>query len=64
VKVIDASRIVAVSVFESLKENDLLNHAHTIQNKFYVSDFTPSFENSTQIFFKDKVSLVHYPLWE
>jgi len=64
VEVIDSSTIVAKSVLKSLTENHLLNKPHQVEMKFYVSDFTPSFENSTQIFFKDKVSLEYYPLWE
>jgi glutamate racemase len=64
VEIIDSSRIVALFVYESLKNANLLNVPHKTGNRFYVSDFTPSFENATQIFFKDKVSLEHYPLWE
>jgi len=64
VEVIDSSRIVALYVQKSLEYAGLLNKLHKTENKFYVSDFTPSFENATQIFFKDKVNLEHYPLWD
>lgn len=64
VEVIDSSGIVANSVFDKLTELELLNFPHEVKNKFYVSDYTPSFENSTQIFFKDKVNLEYYPLWD
>jgi len=64
VEVIDSSRIVALYVQKSLEYAGLLNKLHKTENKFYVSDFTPSFENDTQIFFKDKVNLEHYPLWD
>ena len=64
VEVIDSSVIVAQSVKRSLQEHGLLNHGETTRHRFYVSDFTPAFESATQIFFKDKVSLEHYPLWE
>jgi glutamate racemase len=64
VTVIDSSVIVASYVQKALENASLLNSTHDATKKFYVSDFTPAFENSTQIFFKDKVSLVHYPLWD
>ena len=64
VEVIDSSGIVANSVLDKLTELELLNFPHEVKNKFYVSDYTPSFENSTQIFFKDKVNLEYYPLWD
>jgi glutamate racemase len=64
VKVIDSSVIVASYVEESLRKAALLNRKHEVSKHFFVSDFTPAFENSTMIFFKDKVSLEHYPLWD
>jgi glutamate racemase len=64
VTVIDSSVIVATFVQEALESAGLLNSPHDVTKKFFVSDFTPAFENSTQIFFKDKVSLEHYPLWD
>lgn len=64
VEVIDSSTIVAEAVKSDLERRGLVNAQHSVEKHFYVSDFTPAFENSTQIFFKDKVSLEHYPLWE
>ena len=64
VKVIDSSTIVARTVQQDLLRLKLLNEPHRVEKRFFVSDFTPSFENSTQIFFADRVSLEHYPLWD
>jgi glutamate racemase len=64
VEVIDASKLVATYVQAEIEKQNLLNLPHPAQKTFYVSDYTVSFENSTQIFFKDKVHLRHYPLWE
>jgi glutamate racemase len=64
VDVIDSSVIVASAVRKALTEQGLLNKAHAVNRRFYVSDFTEAFENSTLLFFKDRVSLEHYPLWE
>lgn len=64
VEVIDASRIVAASVRSYLEENNLLNTGSDPFRKFFVSDFTPSFEASTRIFFGEKLNLELYRLWE
>src|SRR5688572_3264595 len=64
VDVLDASEIVANSVKKFLKENHLASDKLAGDHKFYVSDFTQSFEESTRIFFERPVHLEHYPLWE
>jgi glutamate racemase len=64
VDVLDASRIVAERVKEFLEENQLNNLKGRGESKFYVSDYTKSFEESTRIFFRKEVHLEHYPLWE
>lgn len=64
VDVLDTSQLVAQHVKAFLEENDLASEALTSDHAFYVSDFTRSFEESTRIFFKRKVHLEHYPLWE
>ncbi|WP_114778638.1 glutamate racemase [Botryobacter ruber] len=64
VDVLDASQIVAAHVKQTLEKLHMAS-AHLVgDHKFYVSDFTRSFEESTRIFFKRKVHLEHYPLWE
>lgn len=64
VDVLDASQIVAAHVFEFLRASDLFSDALIGDHKFYVSDFTQSFEESTRIFFERQVHLEQYPLWE
>ena len=64
VKIIDSAQIVAESVFNLLASQELLNIIEKPNNRFYVSDYTPSFAESTKIFFKGKLQLEHYPLWE
>lgn len=64
VKIIDSAEIVAESVFNSLAERALLNTAKPIKSRFYISDYTESFASSTKIFYKDKIQLERYPLWE
>ncbi|WP_299253278.1 glutamate racemase [uncultured Cytophaga sp.] len=64
VNVIDSSDIVAVAVKEYLSSSHLLNEEKTPKHKFYVSDYTQSFAESTRLFFRQEVHLERYPLWE
>lgn len=66
VDVLDASEAVATHTAAYLAERDLLAPPAALPpaHHFYVSDFTPSFEASTRLFFGREVQLEHYPLWE
>jgi glutamate racemase len=64
VDIVDASQIVARHVQQFLDAEDLRSDHLARDHKFYVSDFTRSFEASTRIFFQREVHLEHYPLWE
>jgi glutamate racemase len=64
VDVIDSSDIVAEYLKEYLIKNNLLNTKSVAEHKFYVSDYTQSFAESTRLFFRQEVNLEHYPLWE
>jgi len=65
VAVLDSSAVVARSLRGLLEMQNMLN---TQENKgssqFYISDYTQSFEVTTQLFFGEMVNLKHYPLWE
>ena len=64
-EVVDGSHIVAEALKSYLTTHNLLNpQSEESKMKFYVSDYTASFEASTNIFFKKKVHLEEYPLWE
>jgi glutamate racemase len=64
VEIIDSSEIVAAYVKQYLRQFGLLNNAEKPYRKFFVSDYTRSFEASTKIFFGKQVKLEQYPLWE
>jgi glutamate racemase len=65
VTTIDASLIVAKYLFDYLSQNNLLNQSdESPKHKFYVSDYTKSFEASTAIFFGKQIALEQYRLWE
>jgi glutamate racemase len=64
VTVIDTSHIVAAHLKEYLQTHGLMNDGKKNGNKFFVSDYTHSFAESTKIFFQEEVKLEHYPLWD
>jgi glutamate racemase len=66
IEVIDSSIVVAESLQKQMNEKQILNqdlNNNPIQ-KFYVSDYTHSFEAATQIFFGKSVKLNYFKLWE
>ncbi len=64
VNIIDSARIVAQYVKQVLDEKQLLNTGKVKKQRFFISDFTTSFEKSTKIFFRGKVKLAHKNLWK
>ena len=63
VKILNSADIVAHAVKEALKEQKLLSKKSNPKHEFYVSDYTQSFEESTKVFFGDKVKLKEVDLW-
>ena len=57
VDIINSAEIVAEYVKDELTRRDLLNSSPVKGHKFYVSDYTRSFEKSTRLFFGEKISL-------
>jgi glutamate racemase len=64
VTIFDTAQIVAHQVQWLLEENDLLHSGKRMKHRFYVSDFTPAFEQSTKLFFKGRISLEKKNLWK
>ncbi len=64
VNIIDSAEIVAGFVRNKLEETHLFNLKKKHKHRFYISDFTTSFEQSTKLFFKGKILIEHYPLWK
>ncbi|HMT28626.1 MAG TPA: glutamate racemase [Bacteroidia bacterium] len=64
INIIDSADIVARYVKADLKRKNLLNSGKSSKHKFYISDYTKSFEQSTKIFFKGKIKLEHKNLWK
>jgi len=65
IELIDASETVAKSVADILGMYQLLSENFSGQkDKFLVSDYTASFEETTKLFFGKQIKLQKYPLWE
>ena len=62
--IIDSAHIVALFVKKSLEKNKALNQTGKGTDQFFVSEYTASFEASTKLFFKGKIRLQRYPIWE
>ena len=63
VEILDSSEIVATALKQYLEMNQLLNPRASSSKKFFVSDYTSSFEASTQLFFGKVVHLEQHLLW-
>lgn len=64
VEIVDSSQIVAKNVYDILAKHGLLNLGKKkSEYHFYVSDFTPSFQQTTKLFFKEKIKLEQLKLW-
>ena len=65
VEILNTAEIVAEDVKNKLSELNLLNESN-IKPKYYffVSDKTSAFENSTRLFFKDKINLIQKNIWD
>ena len=63
VKVFDSTDVVATAVHEKLANQGLLNDQKGKEHQFFVSDYTTSFEETTRIFYQEKIQLGHCPIW-
>jgi glutamate racemase len=63
VEIVDSAGVVAEHVKKTLKGKRLLATKRKPVHRFYVSDFTKSFEESTKYFFKNKIHLEKKDLW-
>lgn len=64
IQIVDSAEIVAARVRAILTRAQLLNTSRKTNHRFFVSDFTPSFEKSTRIFFGGDVKLKQMNLWK
>lgn len=63
VEIFDSTDVVATEVKRKLSEHNLLNDQRRHAHRFFVSDYTPTFEQTTRIFYQEEIVLEHYPMW-
>ncbi len=63
VKVYDSNDVVVHAIREKLQQFDLLNDSTPKPPKFFVSDYTTSFEETTNFFYKESIDLEYCPIW-
>ncbi len=61
--VVNSAKVVAYEVERILKSKKMLSKSLSDEHHFYVSDFTDSFEKSTEIFFGDELRLERQNIW-
>ena len=64
VAIIDNAELTAGFLKNELQQKGLLSDTRQAAHRFYVSDYTRSFEESTRIFFRDKIHLEKYSIWD
>ena len=64
ITIIDNTEIVANHLQKELLRMDLLNGEEPQPHRFYVSDFTDSFEKSTRLFFGHQIQLQLRQIWD
>ena len=63
VQVFDSNDVVAHAVKKKLKATNLLSKKQIKDHQFFVSDFTHTFEETTRLFYKEKIDLAHCSIW-
>jgi glutamate racemase len=63
VAIFDSTDVVADVVRQRLADRGLLNPVRRAPHHFYVSDFTQSFEDTTRLFYEEKIHLEYCPIW-
>ncbi|MEX8548978.1 MAG: glutamate racemase [Mucilaginibacter sp.] len=64
IAIVDNTEIVARHLWQELQRMDLLNEDEPAPHRFYVSDYTDSFEKSTQLFFGQQIGLNLRQIWD
>lgn len=63
VHVYDSTDVVARAVKDRLASKSLLNPGRQKNHRFFVSDYTSSFEHTTRLFYREEIALEHCPIW-
>ena len=63
VHILDSTDVTAAAVQKKLADHNLLNDKRRNPHRFYVSDYTQSFEETTRIFYQEEIHLEHCAIW-
>ena len=63
VEIVDSARIVSVVLRDILEKNNLINNSGTVDDKFFVSDYTAHFEKIARMFFGSQINLSKADIW-
>ena len=63
VEIIDSARLVSIILRDTLDKNNLLNDSGTVEDQFFVSDYTPYFEKIARMFFEGEINLCKADIW-
>ena len=63
VEIIDSARLVSKILRDTLDKNNLLNDSGTVEDQFFVSDYTPYFEKIARMFFEGEINLCKADIW-
>lgn len=63
VDIVDSGRIVAHVMKNALEEKGLLNTTGKVKDRFFVSDYTTSFEKIARMFFEGEINLKKADIW-
>jgi len=63
VEVVDSSRLVSVILRDTLEKNNLLNDTGKVNDRFFISDYTPYFEKIARMFFEGEINLKKADIW-
>jgi len=63
VEVVDSARIVSAFLKEVLDKNNLLSRSASVQDQFFVSDYTDYFEKIARMFFEGDINLKKADIW-
>lgn len=63
IDILDSTQVVVEQVRNYLSDKNLINSADPSDPVFYVSDYTASFEETTNVFYGKKVQLIEKSIW-
>ncbi|HLN21415.1 MAG TPA: glutamate racemase [Bacteroidales bacterium] len=63
VDVIDSGKLVSMIVRKTLEEHNLLNDKGKVNDRFFISDYTPYFEKIARMFFDGPINLQKADIW-